>query len=245
MLSNKKQTGFTVVETLIVVAVTGMLFMSTSLLIRGKVAATSYQDSMRQLQQMVQNTINDVENGYLEAPNGTSLSEVVVGKRFWFCEDRFTIPTSPTPTYCGDSGGSLMRTETVVKDVAATGPPPAGLSYSATRTVSLPGNLKFRYFKSIINNNGDVLAGVGSSEFGAQADFTDASGYIGTENPSTVVLFNRPAAYQLGKNNSPDANPNIYGRILCFEGYKMGSLELGSAKSGTTVSLNIEDPRCN
>ncbi|MBX7263414.1 MAG: type II secretion system GspH family protein [Chitinophagaceae bacterium] len=232
----REQKGFTIVEALIVLAVTGMLFVSTSFLIRGQIEKVRYQDSMRQLQQMVQNTIDDVENGYLTGNTGTSSTTLLVGKRFWFCADGYTIPTSP-PTVCGSDGGSIMTTETVTKNGAT-------LSYENPSAVNLPGGLKFRYFKSL-DVNGQAPSGEGSKEFGAQASFTDSAGNIGAENATMIALFNRPAAYQLGKDNSPGNNDNIYGRILCFQGYRMGSLELGSAQSGTRVLLNTEDSRCN
>jgi hypothetical protein len=196
---------------------------------------------MRQLQQMVQNTIDDVENGYLIGDSGTSNTNLLVGKRFWFCADDYnkppTIP-SPIPECNPDGNGSVMYTETVNKNIAS-----GELTYQNQSISNLPGGLKFRYFKSL-DVSGQAPSGDGSKEFGAQASFTDATDVIGSDSPSTVVLWNRSAYYPLGKNYL-NRNPNIYGRILCFQGYSMGSLELGSAQSGTKVLLNTEDARCN
>lgn len=234
-LKQSNSRGFTIVETLIVLGVTGMMFLSTSMLVRGQIERNRYQDSMRQLQQLVQNTINDTANGNLSANNGESGTTFLVGRRFWFCADGFTIPTTP-PTNCGADGGSIMTTETVTKNGA-------NLNYGSPATTNLPGGLKFKYFKTLDATDG-APSGVGQEaeltgkEFGAQASFTDDTGTIGAENAYRVGLFNRNAAYELGNNGA-------YGRILCFEGYKMGSLELGSKKAGLVVELNMEDTRCN
>ena len=233
-LKQSNSRGFTIVETLIVLGVTGMMFLSTSLLVQGQIERSRYQDSMRQLQQLVQNTINDTANGNLSANNGESGTTFLVCKRFWFCADG----SSVDGTACGANGGSIMTTETVTKNGAV-------LSYVSPTTTNLPGGLKFRYFKTL-NSTGGALAGEGSKEFGAQASFTDDSGVIGGENAYRVGLFNRPADYELSKNNALNQNPpaNHYGRILCFEGIRMGSLELGSKSSGLNVTLNMEDNRC-
>lgn len=236
-LQKLRSQGFTIVETLIVLGVTGVMFLSTSLLVQGQIEKNRYQDSMRQLQQLVQNTINDTANGNMTATNGVS-DALLVGKRFWFCADGFIIITTPANIECGPDGGSIMTVETVEKNGA-------NLSYGSSSTTNLPGGLKFKYYKTL-NSLGGALTGEGSQEFGAQASFTDEDGNVGADNAYRVGLFNRPAAYELGKNNALNQNPpaNHYGRILCFEGYRMGSLELGSKTSGLIVSLNMEDGRC-
>lgn len=82
----KKQNGYTITETLIVLAVTGVLFVTTTLLIQGQVEKNRYQDSMRQMQQISQQAAKDTENGYFPGATGTSDDgSVFVGKRISFC----------------------------------------------------------------------------------------------------------------------------------------------------------------
>ena len=64
--------GFTVVETLIVLAVTGSLFVSAALLINGRQNKTNFQVGSRNLQQQFQQVINESRTGFY--PNGGNLT---------------------------------------------------------------------------------------------------------------------------------------------------------------------------
>ncbi len=86
MKLTKKQNGYTITETLIVLGVTGVLFITTSLLIQGQVEKNRHKDSMRQVQQLSQQAVKDTENGYFPGATGTSNDgSVFVGKRISFC----------------------------------------------------------------------------------------------------------------------------------------------------------------
>lgn len=69
--------GFTVVEVLIVMAVTGMLFVSAAIAISGKQNQTAFDQSIRQIQSQVQQTLNEVAVGYY--PNSGTFRCVVGG----------------------------------------------------------------------------------------------------------------------------------------------------------------------
>lgn len=56
--------GFTVIEVLIVLAVTGMLFVSAAVLIAGRQAQTEFNQAIRQVQTQIQQVINEVSTGY-------------------------------------------------------------------------------------------------------------------------------------------------------------------------------------
>lgn len=56
--------GFTIVETLIVLAVTGILFVSAVLLISGRQAKTEFVTSINSFQQQLQQIINETASGY-------------------------------------------------------------------------------------------------------------------------------------------------------------------------------------
>lgn len=56
--------GFTVVETMIVLAVTGILFVSIMLLINGRAGKAQFADAVNTLQLSLQQTIGQVQSGY-------------------------------------------------------------------------------------------------------------------------------------------------------------------------------------
>lgn len=62
--SAKESRGFTIVETLIVLAVTGMILASAIVLIGGRQARTQFTVGIGQVQQQVQQAISEVKNGY-------------------------------------------------------------------------------------------------------------------------------------------------------------------------------------
>ena len=69
--------GFTIVETLIVLAVTGILFVSAALMINGKQSRTDFQVGVRNLQQRLQQIINQTASGYY--PNNGDFRCTVTG----------------------------------------------------------------------------------------------------------------------------------------------------------------------
>lgn len=223
-IKNKK--GFTIVETLIVLAVTGVFFMSTATLIQGQVERNRYQDSMRQLQALFQTTINDVEDGYMKNDGGDDGSKLLVGKRFWFCRD------SGAWDFCSANSGSTMVTETIVQDNT-----PAGkLTHIDQSTQGLPGGLKFLYFRSLMNDGVTPAAGHFQEEFGSSIILTDANGNKGKDITAlaSARLYDRSGDNLLSKS----------GYILCFEGLHKGSIELGGANIGNTVIMKPVDDRC-
>jgi len=62
--------GFTIVETMIVLAVTGMLFVSAALAINGRQNKTEFTTAINALQQQLQQVINETSSGYYPN-NGT------------------------------------------------------------------------------------------------------------------------------------------------------------------------------
>ena len=62
--ANRRQQGFTIVESLIVLAITGVLFVSMSVMIQGQIDSYQRRDAMLQLEAVIRSTLNDVSNGY-------------------------------------------------------------------------------------------------------------------------------------------------------------------------------------
>jgi prepilin-type N-terminal cleavage/methylation domain-containing protein len=69
--------GFTVIEVLIVLAVSGMLFVSAAIMISGRQNQTGFDQSIRQVQSQVQQTISDVATGYY--PNSENFRCTISG----------------------------------------------------------------------------------------------------------------------------------------------------------------------
>ncbi len=56
--------GFTIIETLIVLAIAGAMLFSATLVIGGRQRNTEFSQGIRQIQGQIQQTINEVSNGY-------------------------------------------------------------------------------------------------------------------------------------------------------------------------------------
>jgi prepilin-type N-terminal cleavage/methylation domain-containing protein len=100
--------GFTIVETLIVLAVTGVLFISAAAAISGRQGKTEFQVAINNLQQQLQQIINETTSGYSTTnadyscttaglhqpvtiratasapPQGTNQGCIFLGKTIWF-----------------------------------------------------------------------------------------------------------------------------------------------------------------
>ncbi|HJP95755.1 MAG TPA: type II secretion system protein [Candidatus Saccharimonadales bacterium] len=63
-LKNGKNTGFTIVEVLIVLAVTGILFVSAATLISGRTNKTQFQQAINDATAQIRQTLNEVSTGY-------------------------------------------------------------------------------------------------------------------------------------------------------------------------------------
>jgi len=61
--------AFTIIEVLIVLAVTGLLFVSAAVLIAGRRQQTEFNQAIRQVQSQIQQVINDVATGYFPNTN--------------------------------------------------------------------------------------------------------------------------------------------------------------------------------
>ena len=77
ILHAPREGGFTVIEVLIVLAVSGMLFVSAAILISGKQNQTAFDQSIRQVQSQVQQLISDVATGYY--PNSENFRCTISG----------------------------------------------------------------------------------------------------------------------------------------------------------------------
>lgn len=63
-LVSRDSRAFTIIEVLIVLAVTGALFVSAAIMIAGRRQQTEFNQAIRQVQSQIQQVINDVATGY-------------------------------------------------------------------------------------------------------------------------------------------------------------------------------------
>jgi prepilin-type N-terminal cleavage/methylation domain-containing protein len=63
----KSKSGFTIVETLIVLAVTSVLLISALSMINGRQGRTQFSTGLREIESILRDTLNDVNNGVLPA----------------------------------------------------------------------------------------------------------------------------------------------------------------------------------
>ena len=79
MKGGKKARGFTVVETLIVLAVTGGLFAAVALTLSGRQQRTQFTQGVQEIQSQIQQVINDVGSGYFPSTSGFSCTSALAG----------------------------------------------------------------------------------------------------------------------------------------------------------------------
>jgi type II secretory pathway pseudopilin PulG len=60
----RSQTGFTIVETLIVLAITGAMFLSAVVMISGRQAATQFSQGVRDVEAQLRQTMSEVSSGF-------------------------------------------------------------------------------------------------------------------------------------------------------------------------------------
>lgn len=260
MTTQKNSAGYTVVEALIVLAVMGMIFISTSMLIRGQVAKFQYRESMAELAQIIQNTIRDTENGYFSSNTdtsilrwggggpGTDLGWTMQGKRIVFCSSAADPPcTNDNTKYRIDnvkgSPGSHFQyingtTDTLPGGLRYIGsydpetPDPAGAQTAKTGFNVL--------FSNLVGSGNDTATG--NNVFGKQIGFTQQSVKMYNYSVNGMTAGVDGITMGMAGNEYASIN-NGNGRAACFEGQKRGSITFG--KSGSlSLIVNYDDTKC-
>jgi type II secretory pathway pseudopilin PulG len=72
MRAQKTQSGYTIIETLIVLAVTAAMFVVTVILVSGQIARYQFRSGVLNTQQSVQSVLNDVQTGYFNLADSTT-----------------------------------------------------------------------------------------------------------------------------------------------------------------------------
>lgn len=221
-IKSSQKKGFTIVETLIVLAVTGSLFLSTSLLIRGQTEKYRYRDSMIILQQTVQNSIGDVQNGNISAgvssvtgctgSDGTSSDCVIAGKKITFCNGT-TCPKTQ------------IKKETIIAKVLAGSATNPCTSITGVPTIGGPGTCALVQAELVDNPYSLEFTG---PEKSFTVMFTDYSGAHSQNNYQSIVMKN-------SAGNSTQALESV-----CVSGYQKGSISFGGAL-GMQIEMKPQD----
>ena len=253
LIKNKK--GYTVVETLIVLAVTGALFITTALLIQGQVEKNRYQAGMRQLQQMVQQAMRDTENGYFPNAAGDNANRVFAGKRIHFCTAGASNNDGSSRQPCVGRGNTV-RTENIYWDPTVTTPPYAGPTFDTDTEVTngrevymtYPADIQYKKFKksdgswnSSSSGFAVMFSNLNSAESATQAVKLYYP-YIDNNDISDGGAVRSRGDEDLWTLGSQSYHAN--GMMVCFEGRENGSLVIGRG-GALTVEMNLDDPACD
>ena len=101
LLSTKKQTGFTIMEVLIVLGVTGALFISAVALISGRQNRTEFTIAINNVVTQIQQTISDVGTGFYPSANNIKCTINVATAAPQFTAGTDTQGTNSACTFMG------------------------------------------------------------------------------------------------------------------------------------------------
>jgi prepilin-type N-terminal cleavage/methylation domain-containing protein len=82
MKGGSKSRGFTIVETLVVIAITGVLFAAIVATLSGRQSRTEFTQSVQEIQSQIQQVISDVATGYYPNSNNFQCVAGLTGPQF-------------------------------------------------------------------------------------------------------------------------------------------------------------------
>jgi prepilin-type N-terminal cleavage/methylation domain-containing protein len=212
------QSGFTIIETLIVLAVTSSIFISASLLIAGQIERTQQKGGIAATGQYLQNTLNDVEVGIYPLPStnpgcalggvaasgiiisgtsnrGSNLDCAFAGKKVTFNSSNIVVDTVLVKATKTTSGWNTSELEPV-PTLAQTYNYPYGITKDTATSVS------YYVLNSLINpqlatdavfqtgaQNADFYS-VGGGGALTKVDSTDQTIYLCNGNRKSYVKLN-------------------------------------------------------
>lgn len=118
--TEKRSQGFTIVETLIVLAVTSSLFVMAAIVINGRQQKTDFQVGIRNLQQQIQQVINETRSGYYPS-SGTFNCSATAGSNVRLTAGSNTQGQNQDCTFVGKTlvvGGNSHRDNYTVYSLA-------------------------------------------------------------------------------------------------------------------------------
>jgi len=217
--------GFTIVETMIVLGVTGLLFTLILVTLSGRQARTQFEQSIQEVKSQIQQTINDVAAGYY--PNGGAFK---------------CVPSSSGPQFSagstdqGENAGCVFLGKVLQFKVASTDPEQFNVfSISGLQRVASTGNEVTTYAEAM------PKAIAPSTTDGSIPDQTEKKNLLyglsvysmtyGTSNTpiGAVGFVNSLASYSGG---------NVVSGAQSVQMIPVPGTSLGSAADSTATSIN-------
>lgn len=253
-LKRNPQSGFTIIETLIVLAVTSAMFVATSWLVAGQLSRYQYQSSIRQVQSLIQREINDVQSGYFPESNnvdcngatvvagaGKAQNCVIIGKRISLLKSGTGFNTGDTahPTTLRVDTLAAKLDQLPIVPISSATDYSAKITYINTKYVNLPNSITYNAAASATSGSptqdgDDIIINILYNSATTGSSDISSGDSVGLYTNQLVRL----AKY------STDTSSTRAGRIACFtNGSKYGSIAFGIVGS-SSVTLVMEDGRC-
>jgi type II secretory pathway pseudopilin PulG len=223
MRAQKTQSGYTIIETLIVLAVTGTMFVITAILVSGQIAKYQFKDGVLNAQQSMQGILNDVQTGYF------GLSNFAVAS----CDTgSTTVPGDSDCVYVGkqveiNNNGTVVTTP-LLSDVDSGTPigKPAPYAPGTELTYHI-GTQTTQLSTSIDYSNSPLTPGV---FYVLYTNYPDGSLTTFNGGGQSVAIFGVDSS-----NNVTEFN-TASGKIICLQnGNRKAALKIGANRS-----LNVE-----
>ena len=229
-INKEENKGFTIVETLIVLAVSSFLFAIISVSIAGQVQRYRHRDAMYRLQQEVQNVINDVQTGRFNvSSNGDSPNTFLIGKKILFCLDNSSSPCSSSDV---TSNGPLINQSQYKVNITIK----TESAYSLARNseiINLPDRVQF--VGSLTKTPSGEWVKFNTKYLGF--DIRMEEGDSSSSTAQSVNIYNYA-------NYSEQSDAKFAAHKICFRSSQIGSLELGGTDPGSNVKMLIQDDDC-
>lgn len=268
--SQKERDGFTIVEVMIVLAITGILFVSAVALISGRQNRTEFQTSINNVKTQIQQIISDVESGFYPSTNnlvcsvggsgalifstatntqGSSQDCIFLGKVLQFGVQN----TDPQQIMAYSIAGKRQVNGVDVTSYAAA--TPTVMTTSASNPTGIPTTvLKLQYGLTVRANSLTYTAGGTTTQIGAVGFMSTLNSFDTNKSGSQSVQL--VPVRNTGLNQSPTAavtaiNSNIAtsdvnpsgGVSMCFvsAGTKQsGLITIGGNGRELSVTLSIK-----
>ena len=221
MRAQKTQSGYTIVETLIVLAVTGAMFLVTVVLVSGQISRYQFRSGVLNAQQGIQSVLNDVQTGYFNLANSTTAA----------CNSGSgSEPGDSDCVYIGKrisiSSTGQVTASPVIADIDSNSPigqPVANLIFlSSSESTALPSNVDYAISPL---TPGDLLVLYTNYPNGSITTFTGGAQAVG--------VFGQDGAGRVAEVVGS-------GKIICLQnGTRKAALSIGANRS-LNVDVNYQ-----
>ncbi len=233
----KDSSGFTVVETLIVLAITGVMFVAIIGVVSGRQSKTQFNQAANNITAEIEQIISEVQSGYYPdtgkfncrgaegVSQGANKDCANLGKLVQFTagKDTYKIDTVVGKRYAADFGNAEPYLDT-----------------SSTQNQRLTFGLTLQWMRA---NGGDIAS------FGVISEFagTDSGAMYGSQSINIVPVASRLVNTGVLVSSYGNRNP-ASGVEICFDGGidKSALVTVGGANKVNSVTLAIKNgDSCN